>query len=109
MTTSRHYKNSKQYQSLSSYAGIHHLIAAATVIFEDTAYWISYLVPSDKITILHIKQLKQTTSLDLDVLFHILNKDKQGELTRRKKSIQEKEKEEIQAEEAIVRSILMEN
>lgn len=79
------------------------------IIFEEAAYWISFLVPSDKITILHINQIKRITSLDLDVLFHVLNKDKQGELVRRKKAVEQKEKEEIQAEEAIVRSILMEN
>lgn len=78
-------------------------------VFEETAYWISFLIPTDKITILHVKQMKKVTSLDLDVLFHILNKDKQGELVRRKKAVEQKEKEEIQAEEAIVRSILMES
>lgn len=78
-------------------------------VFEETAYWISFLIPTDKITILHVKQMKKVTSLDLDVLFHILNKDKQGELVRRKKALEQKEKEEIQAEEAIVRSILMES
>jgi hypothetical protein len=109
MTTSRHYKSSKQYQSLSSYAGIHHFISIASIIFEETAYWISFLIPSDKITILHVKQMKRVTALDLDVLFHILDKDKQGEIARRKKALEQKEKEEIQAEEAIVRAILMEN
>jgi hypothetical protein len=53
--------------------------------------------------------MKRVTALDLDVLFHILDKDKQGEIARRKKALEQKEKEEIQAEEAIVRAILMEN
>lgn len=51
----------------------------------------------------------RVNSLELDVLFSILSQDKRLELNRKKQKAAEKEKEEIQAEEAVVRSLLMEN
>ncbi len=53
--------------------------------------------------------MMRANALELDVLFSILSQDKQMELNRRKQKIAQKEKEEIQAEEAVVRSLLMEN
>ncbi len=58
---------------------------------------------------LHVQRFKKLTALDLDVLLRLVKKDKEFEIARRKRKLQEKEKEEIQAEEAIVRSLLMEN
>jgi hypothetical protein len=66
-------------------------------------------MPSDKINLLHIKPMMRANALELDVLFAVLSQDKQMEMARRKQKIEQKEKEEIQAEEAIVRSLLMEN
>jgi hypothetical protein len=57
---------------------------------------------------LHIKTIKNATALDFDILFRVLVREKIGDISRRKKEIEQKEKEEIQAEEAIVRSLLME-
>ena len=108
MNTSRHYRNLTTYQSLSDYVGVHHTIEIANLIIEETAHWCSFLIPSDKINLLHIKAIKNATPLDFDVLFRVLVRDKVGDIARRKKEIAEKEKEEIQAEEAIVKSLLME-
>lgn len=108
MSTSRHYRSLETYQSLSSYVGIHHVIEIANIILEEAAHWSAFLVPSDKINLLHIKAIKNATTLDFDILFRVLTKDKLGEISRRKEEIAQKEKEEIQAEEAIVRSLLME-
>ncbi len=58
---------------------------------------------------LHVQRFKKLTALDLDVLLRLVKKDKELEIARRKRKLQEKEKEEIQAEEAVVRSLLMEN
>lgn len=78
------------------------------MVLDEVAYWTSYLVPSDKINLLHVKSMRNATSLDFDILFRVLTKDKLGEISRRKEEIAKKEKEEIQAEEAIVRSLLLE-
>jgi hypothetical protein len=75
---------------------------------DETAHWASYLVPTEKINLLHVKALSRVTSTDFDVLFRVLTKDKNGEILRRKQEIAQKEKEEIQEEEAIVKSLLME-
>jgi hypothetical protein len=108
MNTSRHYKNSRTYLSLSDFVGIHHTIELAKIVLDETAHWTSYLIPTDKLNLLHIKSMRNATSLDYDILFRVLTKDKVGEVLRRKQEIAQKEKEEIQAEEAIVRSLLME-
>ena len=108
MSTSRHYRNLETYQSLSSYVGIHHVISFSLMVLEETAHWASFSMPSDKINLLHVKSLRNATALDFDILFRVLIKDKLGEISRRKEEIAQKEKEEIQAEEAIVRSLLME-
>lgn len=52
--------------------------------------------------------MRNATALDFDILFRVLTKDKLGEISRKREEIAKKEKEEIQAEEAIVRSLLME-
>jgi hypothetical protein len=108
MNTSRHYRNLETYQSLSDYFGLHHTINIANIVLEETAHWCSFLIPSDKINLLHIKTIKNATALDFDILFRVLVREKIGDISRRKKEIEQKEKEEIQAEEAIVRSLLME-
>jgi len=108
MNTSRHYKNLRIYPSLSDYVGIHHTVALADMILDEAAHWASYLIPTDKINMLHVKSISRATSLEFDVLFRVLTKDKSGEVLRKKQEIVQKEKEEIQAEEAIVKSLLME-
>ena len=108
MNMSRHYRNLETYQSLSDYVGIHHTINIANVVLDETAHWCSFLIPSDKLSLLHVKSMKNATSLDFDILFRVLIRDKLGDIARRKEEIAQKEKEEIQAEEAIVRSLLME-
>jgi hypothetical protein len=94
---------------LSNTAGIHLTVEYAKYVYTETAYWIAFNMPSDKINLLHIKTLMRVNSLELDVLFSILSQDKRLELNRKKQKAAEKEKEEIQAEEAVVRSLLMEN
>lgn len=108
MSTSRHYRSLETYQSLSNYVGVHHLIELANIIINETAHWSSFLVPSEKINLLHVKAIRNATALDFDILFRVLTKDKLGDISRRKEEIAQKEKEEIQVEEAIVRSLLME-
>jgi uncharacterized metal-binding protein len=107
--TSRQYRTLTPYQTLISHRGIHHTIEFATYIHDELAYWISFFVESEKINVLHVQRFKKLTALDLDVLLRLVKKDKEFEIARRKRKLQEKEKEEIQAEEAIVRSLLMEN
>jgi hypothetical protein len=108
MSTSRLYRNLTPYQTLISDNGIHHTIDYALFVYEEVAYWISFFVESEKINVLHVKRFKQLTALDMDILFKLSQKDKEMELNRRRQKMKEKEKEEIQAEEAIVRSLLME-
>jgi hypothetical protein len=108
MTTSRQYRTLTNYQTLISSYGIHHTINYALYIYEEVAYWISYFIETEKINILHVKRFKQITSLDLDILLKLSKKDKELQIHRKKRKLAEKEKEEIQAEEAIVRSLLME-
>ena len=108
MTTSRQYKNLTTYRTLISSNGIHHTVNYALYIYEEVAYWISYFVETEKLNILHVKRFKQITSLDLDILLKLSKKDKEQQIQRKKRKLAEKEREEIQAEEAIVRSLLME-
>jgi Ulp1 family protease len=108
MSTSRHYRTLETYLSLSDYVGIHHTIEIANIVLEETAHWCSFLIPTDKLNLLHVKSMRNATALDFDILFRVLTKDKLGDIARRKEEIAQKEKEEIQAEEAIVRSLLME-
>jgi hypothetical protein len=94
---------------LSDSTGIHLTVEYAKYVYKETAHWIAFNMPSDKINLLHIKTMMRANALELDVLFSILSQDKQMELSRRKQKIAKKEKEEIQAEEAVVRSLLTEN
>lgn len=97
------------YQTLSDYNGIHLTIKLAEVIHEETAYWVYFFTPSDKINMLHVNTFKRASSLDFDVLLRLTNEDVKAQIKKRKKKIEEKERQEIQEEEAIVRSLMLEN
>jgi hypothetical protein len=109
MSTSRLYRSLTVPQILKNNYGTQHTIDYALSVYEEIAYWTAFFIESDKINVLHAKRLGKITSLDLDVLLKISGKDKDMEINRRKHKAKEKEKEEIQEEEAIVRSLLMEN
>ena len=106
MSTSRQYKSLGQYLRLSDYSGIHHTVNLATIIYDELAYWTSFLIPADKITILHVNSIKRITASDIDVLFKVLNEERKSELIRRKRKIEEKEQKELQEEEFVVKALL---
>jgi hypothetical protein len=53
-----------------------------------------------------VKTLGRITGVEIDMLLRIKKFDYESQTRRRKSSLERKEKEEIQAEEAIVRSLL---
>jgi hypothetical protein len=105
MSTSRHYKSPAIYLPTSSYNGIHITITRAQLIYEETAQWVYSFTPPDKINILHIKRIKDTSVVELGILLKLKTLDVQAEITRKRKKLAEKEKQELLEEEAVVRMI----
>lgn len=58
---------------------------------------------------LHVGALKRATSLDFDILLRLSDEDIKSQIKKRRKKIEEKERQEIQEEEAVVRSLMLEN
>jgi len=106
MIISKPFKSSEQYLKLSDYSGVHHTINLAQLIYNEFAYWVSFLIPADKITVLHLNSIKRINSYDLDVLFKLLNEERKSELHRRKRKLEDKDKKELEDEEFVVKTLL---
>jgi hypothetical protein len=106
MNTSRHYRNLTTPRQLSKNEGLGVVVLRASIAREELLTWISSLTPEDKINLLHVRTLGKITGVEIDMLLRIKKFDYESQTRRRKSSLERKEKEEIQAEEAIVRSLL---
>jgi hypothetical protein len=73
---------------------------------EELLTWISSLTPEERLNLLHIKSLGRITGLEIDMLLRLKTFDYESQTRRRKSALEQREKEELQAEEAIVRSLL---
>lgn len=106
MSTSRHYRNLTKHRQPSKYEGIGTIIIRANVAREELLTWISSLTPEERLNLLHIKALGRITGVEIDMLLRLKAYDYQSQTRRKKNALERKEKEELQAEEAIVRSLL---
>jgi hypothetical protein len=106
MSTSRHYKNLTKPLQLSKYEGVVTILLRAKIAREELLTWISALTPEERLNLLHIKSLGKMTGLEISMLLRLRKYDYETQTRRRKNALELKEKEDIQAEEAIVRSLL---
>lgn len=106
MTTSRHYKNLTIPRQLSKQEGVGIVLLRAKLAREELLTWISALTPEERLNLLHIKSLGRLTGLQIDMLLRLKRFDYESQTRRRKNALEKKEREELQAEEAIVRSLL---
>jgi hypothetical protein len=109
MNTSRHYKNLTIPRQSSKYEGIAIILLRAKLAREELLTWISSLTPEERLNLLHIRSLGKMTGLEVDMLLRLKAYDYKSQVRRKKSELERKEKEEIQAEEAIVRSLLAGN
>jgi len=78
----------------------------AKIALEELASWITSLTPEERLNLLHIKALGRITGTHIDMLLRLRKYDYESQTRRKKAALEKKEKEEIQAEEAIVRSLM---
>jgi hypothetical protein len=106
MSTSRHYKRLMKHRQLSKYEGIASILTKAAIAQEELVTWISTLTPEERQNLLHIKTLGKMTGIEISMLLRVRSYEYETQTRRRKNAIAKKEKEELQAEEAIVRSLM---
>lgn len=91
---------------MSNNEGLYITQIKAKIAFEELASWIASLTPDERLNLLHIGALGRITGTHIEMMLRLRRYDYETQTRRKKAALERKEKEELQAEEAIVRSLM---